>query len=362
MPAYANSPIFFAAGDVVFARPSDELNSAPPGALVRIHRRAGNGRTIEVGTGEIFRSRAEHIAITVLHGTPAQGDIVSLDESTAGFERLPPRDAPTLPAEDASPRRALLYPLFDAPSVVSARFNTGFIKALELGPVLDERSPGSQERSLAIIPARSVSARPDTAEMIAAVAKAGAEYAILPVYFRDRTPDKDLISVYIIDGKTGNVIGMISQEAVAFPKMEYTAIGKRVGGLEIVGRFSGLDPHPDAAAIGDDGSILISVAGDVFRLESAQTRHLFGVPDINRNRLASISTSAGVYSVLIEDLDDGQRVVFAEDGEPAFVSRNYPEVTSVASDGNRLVVLRGDTLEIIKWVGFGVEPQRLTAR
>lgn len=378
--AAAASParIFFVANDVAFAAPVQGRlwGSLEPGTSVRIWRPDGGSLQV-IATGRLFRVRAEHVALTIPPGSAVRpGDLVTAehgDPTTAPADPFAgtrtgdpdPTAGTGAPAEGV---RLLVLPLARAPRVVSATFDTSFREALMRGVEPGtasgvEATPRTANRPGAVIGGspRRRAAPPTPSEIRAQAARASADLVLVPTYVSGSGGDS--IEVSVFDARTGQPSGKTVMPIRPIPSLVWTPSGRRVGRLELVGRWSGVRPKPEGVAVLDDGSVVVRVEGDAFVLREGEAAVIGSHPATASQRRVSLESRehdgrrttllASVESVSFEEATEqetlgGDRVVLLAGDEIIFRSGSYGTITGLASRGPYLLVLAEDVVELLR--------------
>ena len=138
----------------------------------------------------------------------------------------------------------------------------------------------------------------------------------------------------------------------------YSKINRQVGDLFVMGAFRQLSPNPDAIAFDELGRLLVEVRGGRFiqdgtRLIEQDTKEEltpvrsadFYSRDTKLNlsvMTMSESKRGGMYAGL-------ERAVIKQGSTVLYASSYHPQIKAVAVHGNMLAILRGNTIDILKW-------------
>lgn len=351
MSAFASGEIFFSSGDVAFAAPSGSAAAMLPGDPVAVHRTVG-GRDVVVARGSVFRSRPEHIAVTITSGRPRSGDRIAPWDGTEAVEPVAEEaaapqasgttggDAHALPGVDRG-RKVLVYGIVGAPRILRDAFDASFADALS--------SPRASGGAI-VMSARSW--KPDrvpaAAEMRAAARNRSADVVLVPVYRPSRDGDSVAVSVY--DGRSGLQIGYSATRIRPFLRMSFSPESERVGALIVAGHYADLQPAPSAISFDRAGILSVDAMDERFALEDGSARFLgaasAGADDLRR---ASTTFGGATYDVTAERTENGAggRVTILRDSEPLFAA-DYAALPMVAASGSTIAVLAGDAVDVLR--------------
>lgn len=330
-----------------------------------------------VATGRLFRVRDEHVALTIPPGSAVRpGDLVTIEDGEpASVPADPPPGSPPVnsaatdgagaPVEGV---RLLVHPLARAPMVVSAAFDTSFREALMRGGGPGaasgvEVSPRNSGRPSAVIGGspRRRAGPPTPSEIRVQAARASADLVLVPTYVSG--PGGDSIEVSVFDGRTGQPSGTTVTPIRPIPSLVWTPSGRRVGRLELVGRWSGVRPNPEGVAVLEDGSVVVRVGGDAFVLREGEAAAMVADASTASQRRVSLEGRdhdsdpgplvASIESVSFEEAVEqeilgGDRVVLLAGDEVIFRSGSYGTITGLASRGSYLLVLAEDVVELLR--------------
>lgn len=316
-----------------------------------VSRRDGRGGAQLVVTASLFRVRPQHLALKLPPGSGVrEGDVVSLAEG--GVIEIPQSVEPAL-AANIGALHLLIYGVIGAPHVVEDGFDSHFIEALRQG---GGTLGGSSVENVTIdVTPRRRHSPPSSSELRLKAMNAAADLVLVPVYVA--SPRGDVIEVRVFDGRTGLSNGTTASPILPLPTVSWTAIGRRIGRLEIIGRFTGLNPAPTAAAFSQDGRVVVAVNGDLFFIDRDVSRLCGESLNPATQRRVSLRAGGRTWMIAAEKIGADEpgagedRVVIYDAGETVFRSGSYGRITGLASHDGDLAVLCGEELEILRLHG-----------
>lgn len=284
------------------------------------------------------------MTILVTSGTARNGDRI-IPGGSGTYEsvhKINPGDVKSIDfpaAQIRGARRVYVYKLSGAPAIVGEKFDRDLARTLADGL--------ASATDFEIVYAEHALDRAPAAADVALMAKThSADRIVVPEYRASRAGEDEII-VSTFDGPSGAALGSSSQAAPLFQEMLYTKRETRVGGLVLLERYSGIEPAPTAVRLDESGAILMTVGSDVFRLMSGRARYAPSVRPFSGGLEADLS--AGRRAMVERTESTGlSRVVILDGDTPKFGSALYPEPTTIHSQGDELIVLRGATIERLR--------------
>lgn len=334
--------VFYAADDVAFAQPGGALSGAQPEDEV-LFEQIEDGMPRTVARGRVFRVREEHIAIRVTEGKVRAGDCVRLADKTGdGLV-----SAATMPAGTS---RWYLYRLVGAPRVVADDFDEAFARELssETGAWSGLGGAGGRVELIRQPAAEADGTRPSLRDMRRTATLNGADLVLLPYYVPGEPAD--IVAMAVYNGRTGKELRTIRQPIQPLSGMAHATTVGRAGAFEIKERYSGLAPAPGALLALTENAALVTIGDDRFVLESGRARFVEWKMVVPVERAVELRVDSAVFSVAIDsDARQGERVVIREQNRTLFGSAWFPSITAISVSGRTLMVLRGDTLDVLRW-------------
>ena len=296
-----------------------------------------------VAKGRVFRVREEHIAIRITEGKVRAGDCARLVENAAA-NLVPPASMPT------GSTRWYLYRLVGAPRIVADDFDEAF--ARELGSETGVWSGlGGADGRVELIrqpTSESNGKRPSHRDLRRTATLNGADLVLLPYYVPGEPAD--IVAMAVYDGRTGKELRTIRQPIQPLSGLSYTTAVGRAGAFEIKERYSGLDPAPAALLALTENAALVTIDDDRFVLESGRARFVEWKMVVPVERAVELRVDSAVFTVEIDsDAKRGERVVIRDRNRTLFGSAWFPAITAISVSGRTLMVLRGDTLDVLRW-------------
>ncbi len=356
LPICAEGRIFLSQGEVAFSTPDEALKNLAPGSPVVIQRVVG-GRRYDIGQGVLFRLREEHAAIRILSGSVKVGDRVVAGTGAVANEITPesPRDEPAQPALAPNPipagaesrdtrSRILVMGIIGAPSIVASAFDADFVYALLREQGID---PSSASGPAIVRDERRWTRAPSRREIRSRAKAFDAAIVIVPRYSAGAGGDSILVGVHA--GATGERIYTSAMPVAPFPSLSFLPSGTRVGALEVVGRYEGLLPSPNRVGFEPDGTLVVFVGGNAFRLREGGAFYARSEEAGSFGRRAATRVGGRTYEVRCDDgTDSSATVVITRDDEVIFRSGSFPGLKGVAARNGRIAVLSETGIEVLR--------------